>query len=127
MQHDKLADCLSVIKNGENVGKRSCKTPKSKLVDSVLEVMENEEYIGVFKDVKGDKYKNNIELLGRINDCNVIKPRFPVKADNFEKWEMRYLPAKGFGILIVSTPHGLMAHTEAKEKNIGGKLLAYVY
>ncbi|MFB6075551.1 MAG: 30S ribosomal protein S8 [Candidatus Aenigmatarchaeota archaeon] len=127
MQHDKLADCLAVIKNGENVGKRSCETPKSKLVNSVLEVMKNEKYIGEINDVDDDKHKKNIELLGRINDCNVIKPRFPVKSDNFEKWEMRYLPARGFGILIVSTPHGVMAHTEAKKKEIGGKLLAYVY
>jgi len=31
------------------------------------------------------------------------------------------------GILIVSTPEGVMSHIEAKKRGIGGKLLAYVY
>lgn len=127
MQHDKLADCLSVIKNGEEVGKNECITPKSKLVGSVLDVIKDEGYIGDFKEYEENENKYRIELLGKINNCKIIKPRFSVGADSFEKWEMRYLPAQGFGILIISTPHGIMTHTEAKEKNIGGKLLAYVY
>ncbi|HNR45412.1 MAG TPA: 30S ribosomal protein S8, partial [Methanofastidiosum sp.] len=36
-------------------------------------------------------------------------------------------PAKEFGILIMSTPNGVMSHKKAKEQNIGGILLAYVY
>jgi small subunit ribosomal protein S8 len=40
---------------------------------------------------------------------------------------MRYLPAKEFGILIMTTPKGVMTHKQAKEENIGGILLAYVY
>lgn len=127
MQHDKLADCLSIIKNGENVGEKKCKTPQSSLVTGVLEVMGNEGYVGEFEKGEESKNKYVVELLGEINDCSIIKPRFSVEADNFEKWEMRYLPAQGFGILVVSTSHGIMTHREAKEKNIGGKLLAYVY
>ena len=50
-----------------------------------------------------------------------------MKKDGFEKFERRYLPAKGFGILIVSTSIGMMTNEEAKIKMIGGKLLAYVY
>ena len=46
---------------------------------------------------------------------------------NYEKYEKRFLPAKGFGILIVSTPKGLMTHEEARKKKLGGVLIVYVY
>ena len=68
-----------------------------------------------------------VELEGNINKCGVIKPRHAVKKDEFEKFEKRYLPAKNFGILIVTTPEGIMTHYEAKERGIGGRLLAYMY
>ncbi|MCH7727682.1 MAG: SUMF1/EgtB/PvdO family nonheme iron enzyme, partial [Planctomycetes bacterium] len=44
-----------------------------------------------------------LNLLGNMNKCGVIKPRFSTTNETFEKWEKRYLPAKDFGILIVST------------------------
>ena len=44
-----------------------------------------------------------------------------------EKYEKRYLPAKQFGILIISTPKGLMTHVQAMDKKTGGKLIAYCY
>ncbi len=47
--------------------------------------------------------------------------------EEFEKFEKRFLPAKDFGFLILSTSKGIMTHLAAKEKSIGGKLLAYVY
>ena len=77
------------------------------------------------EDGRGNMIKLN--LLGRINKCGVIKPRYSVKKDEFEKFESRYLLARGMGILILSTPIGIITHYEAKKKNIGGKLLAYCY
>ena len=90
--------------------------------------MNEKKYIGEYtevKDTKGDMLKVN--LLGNINKCGVIKPRYPTKVGNLEKFEKRYLPAKDFGLIIVSTSKGIMTHLEAKEKELGGKLLAYVY
>ena len=124
MRHDSLADCFSSIKNAEKVGKDVCYTPMSKLIKNVLEVMKNSGYIKDF-EVEGRKFK--VKLNHRINDCNAIKPRFSFKKDELEKWEKRYLPAAGFGILIVTTPKGVMTHEKAKEIGEGGKLLGYVY
>ena len=47
--------------------------------------------------------------------------------DEFEKFEKRYLPAKGFGVLIVSTPKGIVKQEDAVKNNSGGVLLAYCY
>jgi len=128
MRHDTLADVLSAIKNAERVGKRECITPASRLAKEVLKVMQKEGYIGTFEFIDdGRAGKFRVELKQRINDCNVIKPRYSVSIDEFEKFEKRYLPARDFGILILTTSKGIMTHKEAKKQRVGGKLLAYVF
>lgn len=126
---DPLADALSVIKNAEDIGKPECTiSPASKLIGSVLKVMKDEGYIGEFEfidDGKSGVFK--VQLKGKINKCGVIRPRHAVKNLEFEKWEKRFLPARGFGSIIITTPDGVMAHSEARENGIGGQLLAYVY
>ena len=127
--NDPLADALSVIKNHERIGKHECIVkPASKLIGSILRIFQKNNYIGEFElidDGKSGVFKVN--LIGHINGCNVIKPRYPVKHTEIEKWEKEYLPSRDFGFLIMSTPKGLMTHVDAKEQTHGGRLLAYVY
>ena len=126
---DPLADAMSVIKNAESVGKPECIIhPASKLIGTTLKVMAERGYIGEFEfidDGKSGMFK--VKLLGRIKRCGVIKPRFAAKVADLEKWEKRFLPARNFGVLILSTSKGVMAHSDARSKSIGGQLLAYVY
>ncbi|MFQ6054753.1 MAG: 30S ribosomal protein S8 [Methanosarcinales archaeon] len=126
---DPLANALSIIKNAEDVGKRECIIhPASKLIGNVLKVMQDQGYIIGFEfidDGKSGMFK--VELKGRINKCGVIKPRSSVKKTEFEKWEKRFLPARNFGALILTTSRGVLSHYEALEKGLGGSLLAYVY
>ena len=125
---DLLADALSAIKNAERVGKKEVEVIASKLIGNVLKVMKEKNYIKDFKLVEdGPKKKFVIQLHGKIIDCNVIKPRFSTKKEEFEKWEKRFLPAYNVGILILTTSKGIMDHNKAKELGIGGKLLCYVY
>lgn len=127
--NDPLANALSSILNDEKIGKHESMTaPSSKIIRKVLEVIKDNGYIGDFEEIKngrGDSIK--INLLGNINKCGVIKPRYSIKNDQFEKFEKRYLLARGMGILILSTPAGIMSHNDAKKKQIGGRLLAYCY
>lgn len=128
MLQDTLADVLSVMKNADRVGKKECVTRASRLVGDVLKVLHEKGYIGSYEKVddgKSGRYK--IELKGKIIDCNVIKPRFSVRVDEFEDWEKRFLPARDFGFLIMTTPKGIMDHKSAKEMRAGGKLVAFVY
>ena len=127
--NDTLSNALSNVLMDEKLGRsESTIKPSSKVIKKVLEIMKENRYVGNFeetKNAKGSVLKLN--LLGNINKCGVIKPRYIVKKDQFEKFEERYLLAKDMGILIVSTPAGIITHTEAKKKNTGGKLLAYCY
>lgn len=128
MLNDPLANVLNNIMNAQRVGKATCiATPTSKVIKKVLEMMQDHHYIGAvdYKEVKGGVA--TINLLGKVNKCGVIKPRFSVQKEGYIKFEKRFLPARDFGFIVVSTSQGIMTHTEAKEKNIGGKLIAFVY
>ena len=128
MLQDSLADVLSTIKNAEKIGKRDCVTSSSKEIKSVLRVLQDHNYIGMFEFINdGKSGKLKIELNGKIIDCNVVKPKHSVGTDGFEKFEKRFLPGREFGILIVSTTKGIIDHKKARELHVGGKLLAFVY
>lgn len=124
-----LAAVLSHVLNCEKVGKNEAIVkPASKMITGVLDILQKEGFVGtydVIENGRGDLVK--LSLLGYVNKCGVISPRFAVKKDEFEKYEKRYLPARDFGVLIVLTSQGMMTHKEAKEKAIGGKLVAYCY
>ncbi len=126
---DILSNAMTNISNSEFTGRSECVIkPASNLIKSVLQVMQDNGYIASFEyvdDEKGGKFK--VKLIGKINKCNAIRPRFPVKVNELEKYEKRYLPSKDFGILILSTPYGVMSHKDAKKKNTGGVLVSYVY
>lgn len=129
MSNDTLANALSAILNHEIAGKKEIVLhPVSKMINNVLGILNSNMYLGSFEkitDARGGFVKLN--LLGNINKCGVVKPRFSVGWQDFEKFEKRYLPAKGMGIIIISTPKGLMTLDEARQKRIGGKLVAYCY
>jgi small subunit ribosomal protein S8 len=126
---DPLANALSKIQNHERARKREVVlAPASKLINEVLRIMQAEGFIGEFELIDDGKAgKFNVALQGKVNGCGVIKPQYSTKRDEYEKWEKRYLPAAGFGVLVVSTQQGVMTHKKAMELGLGGRLLAYTY
>jgi small subunit ribosomal protein S8 len=126
---DTLANGLTTVINNEMRNKHECiVSPASKLLGRVLRIMQLNGYIGEFEfidDGRSGKFK--IQLLGRINKCGAIRPRFSVGVDGLEEWEKKFLPSKEVGILVISTSKGVLSHKEAKEKGIGGRLIAFVY
>jgi small subunit ribosomal protein S8 len=126
---DPLANALSKIQNHERARKREVVlAPASKPINEVLRIMQAEGFIGEFEFIDdGRAGKFRVALQGKVNGCGVIKPQYSTKRDDYEKWEKRYLPAAGFGVLVVSTQQGVMTHKKAMELRLGGRLLAYVY
>jgi small subunit ribosomal protein S8 len=124
---DPLADALSKIQNAERARKKDVTvSPVSKLVREVIQIMQREGYLKGFESIEEGR-SLKITLHGRTNACGVIKPRHSTKCGEYEKWEKRFLPSADLGLLIVSTPRGVMTHREAVEQGLGGKLLAYVF
>lgn len=129
MNHDTLANVMSAVLCYEHSSKKEIILhPVSKIIRQVLDIMNKHGYIGQYEEItkaKGGFIKLN--LLGSINKCGVIKPRFAVSLPEFTKFEKRYLPAEGVGIIIISTSQGFMTLSDAREKKIGGRLVAYCY
>lgn len=128
MMTDHLADALNTIKTHETVGQNRCTVKATKLIGEILKVLKDNKYLKDYKtldDGRGGWYE--VELDGRINDCGVIKPRMPVKRLEWSKKEQEFIPGFGVGLLIVSTPDGIMTNSEAEKRRVGGRLLAYVY
>lgn len=124
MSQDIISDVLNQIMNAKRAGRLSLEVNySSKSLISILALAKLKGYI---KNYELTKKSLKIEI-GRLNACNAIKPRYSLIVSQIEKYEKRYLPAKGFGILIISTSKGLMTNQTAKEKNIGGSLIAYMY
>ena len=129
MLNDPLANVLSYINNHEKLGRKEILVANnSKVIRTILSIFNENNYLGEFKEIDDGKGKVlAINLLGNINKTGVIKPRFNVKKTDYEKFEKRYLPAKDFGVIIVSTSQGMMTHSQAKEKGLGGRLICYCY
>jgi small subunit ribosomal protein S8 len=127
--NDPLANTLSKIENAERVGKIELEImPSSKTIKKVLTILNDNRYVGSFEEVETTRGNYLVvNLIHAINKTGVIKPRFAFKKEDYEKVEKRYLPAKDFGVIIVTTSNGIMTLDEAKEKGVGGKLIAYCY
>lgn len=128
MAIDLLGDAMNTIKTHEMAGAQECTVRSSKLVGAILKLFKEHGYVKEFEfvdDGRGGRYK--VKLGGHINNCGVIKPRMPVKKTDWAKTEQIYIPGVGVGIIVVSTPLGIITNREAQEKQVGGRLLAFVY
>ncbi|MCK4317241.1 30S ribosomal protein S8 [Candidatus Bathyarchaeota archaeon] len=126
---DPLVNALNTIMSHEGRRKNECIiTPASDLVGRVLRLIQGKGYVGEIEFIDdGRQGKFRVQLFGRINECKAVTPRFKTRVFEMEKWEKRFLPSRNLGVVILSTPRGIMDHNQAKEENVGGVLLAYVY
>jgi small subunit ribosomal protein S8 len=123
MSQDIVSDVLNQIMNAKKARKTSLVVTKnSKLLRNVLDIAKESGNIDY--SVTGKEVKIEIKNL---NEFKAIKPRYTVSVKNLDKYVRRYLPARNFGFIIVSTNKGLMRHYNAQEQNLGGCLIAYIY
>ena len=129
MKTNVVAIALKNIVNAERKGKRQVLLrPASKVLIRFLRLMQRKGYIGEFEVIDDHRSgKIIVELLGRINKCGVISPRFDVPLGKVEQWCNNVLPSRQFGFLVLTTTYGMMDHEEAKKKHTGGKILGFFY
>ena len=123
MSQDIVSDALNEVMNAKKAKKTSVVIRRhSKLLRNILDIAKENGYLDY--SVNGNELKIEIK---KVNEIKAIKPRFTVSSLKIDHYVRRYLPAKNYGFLIVSTNKGLMKSNEAMEQNIGGCLIAFIY
>lgn len=128
---DPLSDMLTRIRNGQKAGKVRISCTYSKLRENVCKVLEEEGFIRGFKMVEAGSNKKDLVIdlkyaqgQGVIRQIDrVSKPgrRAYVKVKDMPRFY------NGLGILIVSTPQGVMPDRKARAANVGGEILCQVF
>jgi small subunit ribosomal protein S8 len=123
MSQDIVSDGLNQIINAKKARKKSVTLKKhSKLLRNILDIAKENGHIDY--SINGNEL--TVEII-KLNEFKAIKPRFTAKVEKIGYYVRRFLPAKNFGFVIISTNQGLMKHSEAEKQNLGGCLVAYVY
>ena len=127
MTTDPIADMLTRIRNGIMSGKSEVVIPHSKLKASIAEILQNNGYIGKIKVTEESGFKSLIINLDGKNQpeslVRVSKPGRRIYAKVSEIPSVR----TGRGLVIMSTPAGIMTGKETRTKGVGGELICKVY
>lgn len=127
---DPIADFLTRIRNATRSGKAEIVAPFSKMKGEVARVLKEEGFVSSVEIDKSDampKIRVGLKFVGSrsviTNLQRVSRPglRRYVGADDIPK------VLSGVGISILSTSSGVMSSREARRKNVGGELLAFVW
>ncbi|RUM78282.1 MAG: 30S ribosomal protein S8 [Candidatus Thioglobus sp.] len=126
---DPVADMLTRIRNANMVDKKEVNIPASNLKSAIASVMQQEGYIESFS-VNGEAAAKTLTIkLKYYDDKPVIdslqrisKPSLRVYVKSTEMPSVM----NGLGIVIVSTPMGVMTGQNAAAKNVGGEVLCSV-
>jgi small subunit ribosomal protein S15Ae len=125
MSQDIISDALNQVMNAKKAGKKNVVVKRfSNLMLKILDIMKKRKYISNYEKING---KELVIGIGELRECKTVSPRFDAKKDEIGKYVRRFLPARGIGIIIISTSKGIMTHNDAIEKNLGGKIIAYCF
>lgn len=128
---DPLGDMLTRIRNGQQANKQMIACPFSRLRENVCNVLKSEGFIRDFKvvDLEGNKKELNI-FLKYSEGRGVIRQIDRVSTPGRRVYtSMKDMPRffNGLGILILSTPRGVIADHQARAGNVGGEVLCQVF
>ena len=127
---DPIADMLTRIRNANRQHHETVMVPASKLKVDIAEILKNEGFIKGYK-VEGEgpiknivitlKYRGNDRVITELK--RISKPGLRVYA------KVNEIPKvlNGLGIVILSTSQGVITDKEARAKQVGGEVLAYIW
>jgi small subunit ribosomal protein S8 len=127
---DLIAEVFTRIRNAIMAKKENLDVPSSSMIKAILAILKKEGYIDDFKFIE-DKKQGTLRIylkyvagkpaITKIRRVSRPGLRLYVKKDKIPT------VLRGRGIAIVSTSHGLITNVEAKEKNLGGEVIGYIW
>ncbi len=132
MYTDPIADYLTRIRNANSAGHRVVEIPASKLKKEITKILFDQGYILSYK-FEDTPPQGTIKIALKYDKFTkepVIRKIQRMSKPGLRKYAgAQELPRilNGLGIAIVSTSHGVMTSKQAKQENVGGEVLCYVY
>ena len=128
---DTIADMLTRIRNASSAKHESVDVPASNMKKSIAQILVDEGYVKSFQVIDDGKQgvirltlKYNAGKASAITGLKrVSKPGLRI----YSSCEDMPKVMKGLGIAIVSTSKGVMTDKKARELNVGGEVLAFVW
>lgn len=128
---DPIADFLTRIRNANMVKHETLEVPASKIKRDIAEILKNEGFVRDIEYIDDDKQgiirvflkfgKDNERVISGIKRISKPGLRTYVQADAVPK------VLNGLGIAVISTSEGVMTDKDARAKQIGGEVLAYIW
>lgn len=129
---DPIADYLTRIRNASSAGHRVVEIPASKVKKEITKILFDQGYILSYK-FEDAATQGTIKIAlkyDKITKEPVIRKIERISTPGLRKYTgVDTLPRvlNGLGIAIVSTSHGVMTSKQARQENVGGEVLCYVY
>lgn len=129
---DPIADFLTRIRNAYSAGNKIVEVPSSKMKVAITKILCEKGYILSYKVVEGQP-RNTIKIALKYHPQSkvaAIKKIQRVSTPGLRKYtDVKDMPRvlNGLGIAILSTSKGVITDKEAKDLNVGGEIVCYVY
>ena len=129
---DPIADYLTRVRNAYLAGHKIVEVPASKMKGEITRILHEKGYILSYKIVEGTPY-NTIKMALKYHPETkkaAVKKIQRISTPGLRKYVgVEDMPRvlNGLGIAILSTSKGVMTDKEARELNIGGEVICYVY
>ena len=129
---DPIADYLTRVRNAYSVGKKIVEIPSSKMKLAITKILCEKGYILSYKVVEGAPF-NTIKIALKYHPQTktaAIKHIERISRPGLRKYvDVENMPRvlNGLGLAIISTSKGVITDKEAKDLNVGGEVLCYVY
>lgn len=128
---DPIADMLTRIRNANVVRHEKLEVPASNLKKQIAEILKREGFVRDVEYVEDNKQgiiriflkygQNNERVITGLK--RISKPGLRVYAKSNEVPKV----LNGLGVALVSTSHGVLTDKEARAKQVGGEVVAYVW
>jgi small subunit ribosomal protein S8 len=129
---DPIADYLTRIRNAYLAGHKTVEIPSSKMKMEITRILHEKGYILAYKFIEGKPF-STIKIALKYHPETkkaAIKKIIRISSPGLRQYtNVANLPRvlNGLGIAILSTSQGIMTNKEARDRNVGGEVLCYVY
>jgi len=130
---DVIGDFLTRIRNASMAKHKVLEVPSSNMRKAITKILYEQGYILNYKFEEGDGIHKTIKIALKYNPSTkqpVIKGIKRISRPGLRKYAgVTDMPRvlNGLGIAIISTSNGVITDKEARQQNVGGEIICYVY